>query len=168
MNSAEIPLPPEEPFEETGVYFEDLEVGQSFVSPGRTVTEADIMAFAGITGDYAMIHTNEEYCRGTEFGTRVAHGLLGLSLVEGLKHRLGKYGGVGIAMASLEWNWSFRKPILPGHTVHVRWTIREKRSSRSKPDRGIIVQDVSLINQRGEVVQQGEHVQMVRRRPSGT
>lgn len=155
-------------WEEGEAAFEDLQVGQRFASPRRTVAEADVLAFAGITGDYAMVHTDEEYCRDTEFGTRIAHGLLGLSLAEGLRRRLGGAGGVGSGAAPLEWAWSFRQPIVPGDTIRVDWTIRETRPSRRNPAFGIVLQDVRLRNQRDTIVQEGHYAQLMRRRlPAG-
>ncbi|HEX6979733.1 MAG TPA: MaoC/PaaZ C-terminal domain-containing protein [Alphaproteobacteria bacterium] len=148
-----------------GCWFEDFKVGEVRLSPGRTITEHDIMAFAGLTGDYSQVHTDEEFCKKTEFGTRIAHGLLGLSIAQGLAWRTNYTQGTGVA--SLAWNkWTFRKPIKIGDTVRVRWRLIEKRESKSRPGMGIIVEFVELLNQHGEVVQDGEHVTMVRRKPS--
>lgn len=148
-----------------GLWFEDFEVGRPMVSPGRTITETDLVAFAGLTGDFSQVHTDEEFCRKTEFGTRIAHGLLGLSIAQGLMWRTGYTQGTGVA--SLAWDkWVFKKPILIGDTVRARWSVRDKRESRSKPGMGIIVEEVELINQRNEVTQKGEHTTMIRRRPA--
>jgi acyl dehydratase len=147
-----------------GLWFEDFETGSERLSPGRTITEADIGGFAGLTGDYSQVHTDEEFCRKTEFGTRIAHGLLGLAIAQGLMWRTNYTQGTGVA--SLAWDkWAFKGPIKIGDTVRVRWGVKEKRESRSNPGMGIITEWVELINQRGEVVQSGEHVTMIRRRP---
>lgn len=147
-----------------GLWFEDFKIGEERLSPGRTISEHDVMGFAGLTGDYSQVHTDEEFCRRTEFGTRIAHGLLGLAIAQGLSWRTNYTQGTGVA--SLAWNkWTFRKPIKFGDTVRVRWRPIDKRESKSKPGMGIIVEFVELVNQRGEVVQDGEHVIMVRRRP---
>jgi acyl dehydratase len=147
-----------------GLWFEDFETGSERQSPGRTITEADIGGFAGLTGDYSQVHTDEEFCRKTEFGTRIAHGLLGLAIAQGLMWRTNYTQGTGVA--SLAWDkWAFKGPIKIGDTVRVRWGVKEKRESRSNPGMGIITEWVELINQRGEVVQSGEHVTMIRRRP---
>lgn len=149
-----------------GYWFEDLRDGFRSTSAGRTLTETDVVMFAGLTGDYSQVHTDEEYCRNTDFGTRIAHGLLGLSVAQGLMWRTNYTQGTGIA--SVGWrNWDFRRPLLIGDTVHVDWSITSARESRSRPDRGIVVESVRLLNQRGEVVQEGEHVLMVRRNPDG-
>ena len=146
-------------------YYEDFQVGQEWASPGRTITEADVTAFAMLSGDFDEIHTNEEFCRReSPFKTRIAHGMLGLSLVEGLKKRIPAFAET-CYIASLEWNWKFTGPIMLGDTVHVKIRINKMRESKSKPDRGIIVEGGQMINQRGEVVQEGEHALMIWRRP---
>ncbi|MFW6028108.1 MAG: MaoC/PaaZ C-terminal domain-containing protein [bacterium] len=148
-----------------GLWFEEFEVDGVMESAGRTITEGDIMNFAGLTGDYSQVHTDEEFCSKTKFGTRIAHGLFGLAIAQGLMWRTNYTQGTGIA--SLGWDkWSFRKPIVIGDTVHARWTIKDKRESKSQENTGIVTEFVELINQRGEVVQQGEHITMVRLRPA--
>jgi acyl dehydratase len=148
-----------------GLWYEDFVEGAERLSPGRTITESDLVAFSGLTGDYSQVHTDEEFCKKTEFGTRIAHGLLGLSIAQGLCWRTCYTQGTGVA--SLAWNkWTFKRPIFIGDTVRVRWRLLNKRPSGSKPGMGIIVEQVELVNQRGEVVQDGEHVTMIRRRPN--
>lgn len=147
-----------------GLWFEDFKVGEQRLSPGRTITESDLVNFAGLTGDYSQVHTDEEFCKKTEFGTRIAHGLLGLSIAQGLSWRTNYTQGTGVA--SLAWDkWRFIRPIMIGDTLRVRWHAISKRESRSKPGMGIVTEFVELVNQRGEVVQDGEHVTMVRKRP---
>lgn len=146
-------------------YYEDFEVGQEWSSPGRTITEADVTTFAMLSGDYDEIHTNEDFCkRESAFKTRIAHGMLGLSLVEGLKKRIPAFAETRY-IASLEWNWKFTGPIMLGDTVHVKIRINKMRESKSKPDRGIICEGGQMINQRAEVVQEGEHALMIWRGP---
>ena len=147
-----------------GLWYEDFIVGAERLSPGRTITEGDLTNFAGLTGDFSQIHTDEEFCRKTEFGTRIAHGLLGLSIAQGLAWRTNYTQGTGVA--SLGWDkWRFKRPIMIGDTVRARWRLMDKRESRSKPGMGIITEFVELINQRGDVLQDGEHITMVRKRP---
>ena len=147
-----------------GLWYEDFEIGEEMLSPGRTITEADLVNFAGVTGDYSQVHTDTEYCRGTIYGQRIAHGLFGLSVAQGLMARKNYTQGTG--SGSLGWNdWRFRKPIFIGDTIRVRWHFTDKRESASRPGLGIVVERVEIINQNGEVVQDGEHVLMVRRRP---
>jgi acyl dehydratase len=147
-----------------GLWFEDFKPGEEHLSPGRTITEADLVNFAGLTGDYSQVHTDEEFCRKTEFGARIAHGLLGLGIVQGLTSRVNLTQGTGVA--SLGWDkWRFIRPIKIGDTLRARWRATGKRESRSNPGMGIITDFVELVNQRGEVVQSGEHITMVRKRP---
>jgi acyl dehydratase len=149
--------------EQRGKYYEEFVIGEEFESPGRTITETDVLMFAGLSGDYNQIHTDEEYCKQTSiYQTRIAHGLLGLALVEGLKFRVGLFEGT--AIASLEWTWRFKAPLLIGDTVRARWKIIKKRDTK-KPDRGIIWEHVELINQKDECVAEGEHVVMMQRTP---
>lgn len=145
------------------MYYEEFHIGQEFVTPARTITEADVVSFAGLSGDYNQIHTDAEFARERSvFGKRVAHGLLGLSIVEGLKSRTGICENT--ALASLEWNWRFTRPIFIGDTLHVLIRIVEKRETK-KPDRGILREQISLINQEDEVVSEGDHVMMMKRTP---
>jgi acyl dehydratase len=147
-----------------GLWFEDFVVGVERLTPGRTVTESDLANFSGLTGDYSQVHTDEEFCKKTEFGTRIAHGLFGLSVAQGLMWRTNYTQGTGVA--SLGWtDWSFRKPIFIGDTLRVRWALTQKRDSGSKPDKGIIHEWCKLVNQRGEVLQEGEHITLIRKRP---
>jgi acyl dehydratase len=142
-------------------FFEDFAIGDEFVTPGRTVTEADVMLFAGLTGDYNRIHTDAEYMKSSMFGERIAHGLLGLSLVNGLKYRT-DYDSDGV-LAFLGLTWKFSGPIRFGDTIHAIIRITSKRET-SKPDRGIMIQTIQVINQRGEVVQEGEFTSMLKRK----
>jgi acyl dehydratase len=145
-----------------GAFYEDLEVGAAYTTKGRTVTEADIVNFAGVTGDYNEIHMNEELAKTTPFGKRIAHGLLGLSMSMGLVQQLNLYQETVIAFLGLTWN--FKGPILIGDTIHVVQSIKSKRETKN-PERGIVVWEGKIVNQRGEVVQEGERTLMVRRRP---
>ncbi|MFB3816054.1 MAG: MaoC family dehydratase [Candidatus Methylomirabilales bacterium] len=143
-------------------YYEDMQVGEEYESPARTITEADIVSFAALSGDWSPVHCDEEYCKGTPYQTRIAHGLLGLAVSEGLKFRIPEFAGARY-MASLYWNYKFTGPIRMGDTIRVRVRIQSKRETK-KPDRGIVVEYVTMLNQRGEVVQEGEHGLMVWRR----
>lgn len=147
-----------------GLWYEEFVIGRECLSPGRTINESDLGNFAGLTGDYSQVHTDEEFCRKTEFGTRIAHGLLGLSIAQGLMWRTNYTQGTGVA--TLAWDkCRFRLPIKIGDTVRARWRLTAKRESQSKPGMGIITEFVELVNQREEVVQDAEHVTMVRKRP---
>lgn len=147
-----------------GLFWEDFIVGETNESNGRTITEADIVNFAGISGDFNPIHLDAAYAAQSIFGQRIAHGLLGLAVASGLPLRGALRHPTVIAFLGIE-RWSFRQPILIGDTIRARMTTSAKRPT-SKPDRGILTQQVELRNQRDEVVQQGEFVLMVRRRAS--
>ena len=142
-------------------YFEEIQVGDEYVSPGRTVTEADIVAFAGLSGDYNVLHTDAEYMRTSIFGERIAHGLLGLAIQSGLGTRALPRPFATLAFLGLRWR--FKAPIKIGDTIKVRIKVTDKRET-SKPDRGIVVLQRTVVNQRGEVVQEGETDTMVERR----
>jgi acyl dehydratase len=146
----------------SALYFEDFEVGAEYVTTGRTIAEADILQFAALTGDWNQLHTDEEYSRAAPYGGRIAHGLFGLALMEGMKYRLGHTDGT--AIASLGWTVKFVLPIHIGDTVRVRYRIAAKRETRHA-ERGIVTEAVYLLNQRGEVVTEAEHLLMLRRRP---
>jgi acyl dehydratase len=119
------------------------------------------MLFAALTGDYNRIHTDAEYMKSSIFGERIAHGLLGLSLVNGLKYRT-DYDSDGV-LAFLGLTWKFSGPIRFGDTIHAVIRIAAKRET-SKPDRGIMIQSIQVFNQRGEVIQEGEFTSMIKRR----
>lgn len=149
-----------------GLYYEDFAVGQQWLSPRRTVTEADIVAFAGVSGDFNPLHTDEEFCRNeTPFGGRIAHGALVLSIATGLKFRLGLTEGTLIAFLGMQ-EWNFKGPVRIGDTVAVRVIIESLRATKH-PERGVVVQRVQVINQKGEVVQEGLHNLLMRRRAAG-
>jgi acyl dehydratase len=143
-----------------GVFFEDLTIGQEFTSPGRTVTEADIVIFAGLSGDYNVLHTDAEHMKSSIFGERIAHGLLGLGIQQGLASRGEPAAAHGLLSAL---KWKFKGPIKIGDTVHVLSRIAVKKDG---PDagRGLVTVERRLVNQRGEVVQEGETEHVVERR----
>ncbi len=146
-----------------GRYFEEFTVGKRFVTQGRTVTETDIVAFAALTGDYDPLHVDAEFGKKTQFGERIAHGLLGASYAVGLITALGLRERTVIAILSM--TWDFNGPIKIGDTIHVDQVSKSVRETK-KADRGIVVFDVKLVNQRGEVVQQGERTLLVSRKPN--
>jgi acyl dehydratase len=142
-------------------YYEDVGIGEEFRSRTRTITETDVVSFASLSDDWSEVHISEEFAKGTAYGRRIAHGLLGLAITEGLKLRGGADQFAGIA--SLGWTWDFRKPVFLGDTVHVRCRLRDKRATKD-PGRGIFFLALELVNQHGEVVHEGEHRLMVETR----
>lgn len=146
------------------LHFEDIELGQRFESPARTVTEADLVNFAGVSGDYNPLHTDEVFAATTPYGRRVAHGMLALSIVTGLRQRMGVFDGTLIGFLEIR-SWRFRKPVFPGDTIR---SITEVAAldETSKADRGVVVQRIEVLNQGDDLVQDGEFVTLLRRRPA--
>ncbi len=144
-----------------GLYYEDLEVGHKEVSAGRTISEADIMAFAGISGDWNPMHVDAEYAKTTPFGERVAHGMLGLSIATGLAMQLGFLDRTVEAFTSLE--WKFRAPIKIGDTIHLEAEVTQKKAVGTAG--GFVSFNVVVKNQRDETTQKGTWMIMVKSRP---
>jgi acyl dehydratase len=144
-----------------GLHFEDFFVGQSWVTPARTITEADLVNFAGLTGDYNPLHTDEEFARATQFGGRIFHGPGVFSVAIGLESRLGIKDGTALAFLGMTWN--LRGPVRIGDTIRAEQRVAEVRPSTSKPDRGVVTFDVVVKNQHGEVCHDGQWVVMFRR-----
>ena len=142
-------------------YFDDIQPGEEYESPGRTVTETDIVIFAGLSGDYNVVHTDAELMKHSIFGGRIAHGLLGLAIQAGLFTRATQAYAT-LAFAGLR--WKFKGPIKIGDTIKLRAKVIAKKET-GKPDRGLITLERTVLNQRGEVVQEGETDLIVERRP---
>ena len=138
-------------------------VGDASTSPGRTITETDVVLFSGLSGDYNELHTNTAFAAGTPFGQRIAHGLLGLSIASGLVGRLGLIEGTAIAFTGLEWR--FKAPVFIGDTIRVRAEVEKTRAMRAVGG-GMVILQVSVLNQRDEVVQEGAWKVLMRARPS--
>jgi acyl dehydratase len=133
-------------------YYEEIEVGEEYESPGRTVTETDIVLFAGLSGDYNVLHTDAELMKTSIFGERIAHGLLGLAIQSGLFTRSTR---AYATLAFVGLRWKFKGPIKIGDTVRLRARVLAKHDD-GKPDRGLVTVQRTVVNQRGEVVQEGE------------
>lgn len=144
------------------LFLEDLEIGQTFTGPSRTITEADVVAFAGISGDFNPIHTDAEFAKDSPYGQRVVYGLLGLSVLTGLLDRTRLFSGSAIAMLGIR-DWKFTAPVFIGDTVTLRMEIRGVHRT-SRGDRGVVDRYFELVNQRDEVVQQGQIDLMIRSR----
>lgn len=145
-----------------GKYFEELEIGSEQISQGRTITEADLVNFAGLTGDTNPMHTDAEYAKTTQFGERVSHGMLGLAYGVGLAWQLGFMDGTVIAFTGLE--WKFKGPIKIGDTIHTVAQVKQTKAMRAAGG-GFVVFAVRVLNQRDEVVQQGEWTVLVKSKP---
>jgi acyl dehydratase len=143
--------------------FEDFIVGRQVESPARTVTEADVLAFAALTGDAHPLHTDATYAATTEFGGQIAHGLLGLSLAAGQLARIGVIAPWVVALLGVR-EWRFFAPVALGETVRARGVVQAARGSNSNPDRGIITLAIELVRADDVVAQRGELILLVRRR----
>jgi acyl dehydratase len=149
----------------TGLSYADLEVGLVFRSPGRTITDADLVGFAGLTGDFSELHTSDVYARASQFGRRVAHGMLGLAYAHGLMWaRTGELRETAIAFLGIN-EWKFLNPIFVGDTIFVNYEISELRDSKSKPTQAIAIFDVSVVDQNDRVVQQGKKALLLSKVP---
>jgi acyl dehydratase len=143
-------------------YFDEIDIGEVYESPGRTITETDLVLFAGVSGDYNILHTDAEFMKSSIFGERIAHGLLGLAIQSGLLTRaMAPYA----TLAFTGLRWKFKGPIKIGDTIRVRGEVIAKKET-SKPDRGVVTLARTVLNQRDEVVQEGETDLMIERRPS--
>jgi acyl dehydratase len=148
-----------------GLYWEDWEVGREWQSPARTIGEAEISTFAGLSGDYNPLHVNEEHCKDTIFGTRIAHGPLVYAVAAGLIFQLHLYDDTLIAFLGFN-RLKFTAPVRAGDTVHARIKVLE-RNETSKSDRGVVVRELKVFNQDGVCVQDAEQAFLIKRRPGG-
>jgi acyl dehydratase len=149
----------------TGYRYADLHVGMAFRSPGRTITDADLVGFAGLTGDFSELHTSDVYAKNSQFGRRVAHGLLGLAYAHGLMWaRTGELRETAVAFLGIN-EWKFLEPIFVGDTIFVNYQISELRDSKSRPTQAIAVFDVSVVNQNNRTVQRGSKALLVSKVP---
>lgn len=141
-------------------FYDDLSVGAYFRTGRITVTEAQIIAFAGISGDFFDVHMDDDFAQAQGFPGRIAHGLLGLCLVDGLKNR----ADVQLqAVASLGWkDWSFKAPILPGDSIGATIAVEEMRLT-SSGDRGVVHLGFDVRNQNDVPVQVGRNALLMRR-----
>ena len=146
-----------------GLYFEEFEVGQKIMTVGRTVAESDIFTFAGFSGDYNQIHTDAEFAKGTPFGQRVAHGLLGLAIASGLAMRTGVLEGTVIAFREIN-SWKFIKSIFIGDTIHVEMEVAETKAL-PRIGGGSVVITLDVKKQSGETVMKENWTVLVLSRP---
>lgn len=146
-------------YQPRGKYFEEFTVGTEFVTMGRTITETDIVNFAGISGDFNAIHTDAEFSKATPFGERIAHGLLGLSVATGLIMQLGVMDGTVIAFTGLE--WKFKNPVKIGDTIRAVGKVKQTKEMKALGG-GFVVVDLRVLNQRNDTTQLGEMTVLVK------
>jgi 3-hydroxybutyryl-CoA dehydratase len=147
-----------------GMYFEEFEAGQRIVSMGRTITESDIVTFAGFSGDYNQIHTDAEFSQESGFGQRVAHGLLGLSIASGLAVQTGLMEGTIMAFREVN-NWRFSLPIFIGDTIHVIIEVKDVKALR-RLGGGAVILELNILNQRDEKVMKGTWTALISSKPA--
>lgn len=155
-----MPLPASFP---SGMYFEEFQVGQKLVTEARTMTESDIVTFAGLSGDFNNIHTDAEYASRTPFGQRVAHGLLSMSIASGLMVRTGMMLGTVLAFREVS-EWKFGKPVFIGDTIHAELEVAELKSL-PRLGGGAVTLAVNVKNQKEESAMKGRWVILVMSKP---
>jgi len=134
------------------LYYDEMDVGMSWVTPRRTITETDIVLATAFTGDNNPVHTDEEFAKNTIFGGRILHGPAVFAIATGLESRLGIKEGTAIAFLGM--TWDMKGPVKIGDTIYVREVVESKRETK-KPLVGIVNFKVSVENQRGEILQDG-------------
>lgn len=147
-----------------GMYFEDFQMGQQIVTAGRTITEADIVAFAGLSGDFNQLHTDAEFAKHTPFGQRIAHGLLVTAIASGLAAQTGILEGTTIAFREIK-EWKFSRPVFIGDTVHVVLEVVGLKPAR-RLGGGVVDIKVDVRNQRDETVMRGVWAVIMASRPA--
>jgi 3-hydroxybutyryl-CoA dehydratase len=150
-------------YQPRGRYFEEFTAGQQVVTAGRTVTEGDLVRFAGLSGDFNQIHTDAAYAAEGMFGERIAHGLLVLSIASGLAVQTGIIEGTVLAFRALE--WKFSRPVMIGDTIHAEIDVVETKAL-PRLGGGNVRMKVSVLNQRGETVHRGHWDMLVQSRPT--
>jgi 3-hydroxybutyryl-CoA dehydratase len=147
-----------------GLYFEEFEPGMTIITPGRTITESDIVGFAGLTGDFNLIHTDAVYSAASPFGQRVAHGLLGLSIASGLGTRTGVLEGTVMAFREVN-EWKFVKPVFIGDTIHAEMEVMEMKAM-PRIGGGAVMLKVDVKNQKDEGVMKGSWTVLIMSKPA--
>lgn len=142
------------------LYYGDILDDFSVTTASRTISEADIMLFAGLTGDFNELHTSATFAANTSFSERIAHGMLTLSMANGLYMRTGYFNNSTVANLGIK-EWRFDKPVKIGDTISVQITLHEKHLT-SRPDRGIVNWKINVVNQNDETVASGIWTKMIR------
>lgn len=146
-----------------GLYFEEFVEGYAIETRGRTITEADISNFAGVSGDFNPMHTNAEYAKASQFGQRIAHGALVFSAATGLAYQLGVFEGTVIAFTGFE--SKLRAPVYIGDTIKLTGKVASRREM-SAANGGLVNFDIKVVNQKGETVLKGEWTLLIRSKPA--
>lgn len=147
-----------------GMYFEEFQPGQLIFTAARTITESDVVNFAGISGDFTQIHIDAEFSKTTTFGQRVAHGLLGIAIASGLAMQTGLMEGTVIAFREIN-EWKFSKPVFLGDTVHVELEVKETKAI-PRLGGGAVVIELDVKNQHNDTVMKGKWTALFANRPA--
>jgi 3-hydroxybutyryl-CoA dehydratase len=147
-----------------GSYFEEFAVGQRIVTPARTVTESDVVNFAGLSGDFNQIHTDAEFTKSTAFGQRIAHGLLVIAIASGLAMRTGVLEGTVLAFREIR-EWKFSRPVFIGDTVHVVMEVTETKAL-PRLGGGSVTITFDVKNHRNETTMKGSWIVLVANKPA--
>jgi len=147
-----------------GLHFEECELGKEYYTARRTVTEADVALFAGLSGDFNPLHVDQVMMEKTPFGRRIAHGALVAAIATGLANQTGMFEGTTIAFLEQTTRWP--APTFPGDTLHMVLSPIEKKES-SKPDRGLVVWSIRVVKHTGETVMEGQWKTLMKRRTEG-
>lgn len=146
-----------------GLYYEEITIGLKLRTRGRTITEADIVNFAALTGDYNPMHTNAEYMKTHTMGQRIAHGMLTLSYAVGQIYQLGFLERTTIAFRGLEMKFSL--PVFIGDTLHVELEVIETKDMK-RLGGGAVTCEIKIVNQEGKVVQSGTMTLLLASKPA--
>lgn len=144
-----------------GLTYEEFELGAIYDTQARTITEADVVSFAGLSGDFNPLHTDAETAKKSPFGERIAHGMLTVAISTGMANLTGLMEGTTIAL--MEQNIKYVAAVRFGDTVHLQMEVIEKRET-SKPDRGVVKLAARVFNQRNELVVDMVWTQLMKRK----
>ncbi len=147
-----------------GLHFDDFEPGRVFFSASRTITEADVVAFAGVSGDFNPLHTDETFAKTTPAGTRIAHGMLSVAIATGLANQTGIFEGTTIAL--MQQTIKYTGMVRFGDTIHLVLTVMDRKESRN-PSRGVVTFRVEVLNQDDKPVVDSEWILMMARKVEG-
>ena len=143
-----------------GLTYEQFKLGDTFTSQARTVTEADVVNFAGLSGDFNPLHTNAEFGKSTPFGERIAHGMLAAAMATGMANWTGVFEGTTLAL--MEQVIQYKGAVKFGDTIYLELRVSDKKET-SKPDRGVVVFETHVCNQDGKAVIEGKWTLMMKR-----